>query len=81
MEKFPFVLRVLGQPPEKPARKLAELLASNRKPFIEYRTIKPWTFPLGMLRVFWENITGRAQTPEFETRVLPPHQVSLDEDA
>ncbi len=81
LEKFPFVLRVLGQPPAVPAQKLVELLASNHKSFREYRIYKPWTFPLGMLRVFWENITGQAQTPEFETRVFPPHQVSLDEDA
>jgi NAD(P)-dependent dehydrogenase (short-subunit alcohol dehydrogenase family) len=79
LEKFPFVLRVLGQPPEKPAHKLTELLADNRKSFVEYRTIKPWTFPLGMLNVLWENISGRSQTPEFELQIRPPDRVSLEE--
>ncbi|GAB4486346.1 MAG: SDR family oxidoreductase [Anaerolineales bacterium] len=65
LKNFGFVLRFLGQPAEVPARKLAELLAAQRKPFMEYRVFKPWTPLLGLLRVAWENLTKSGQAPAF----------------
>jgi NAD(P)-dependent dehydrogenase (short-subunit alcohol dehydrogenase family) len=66
MERYGFVLRFLAHKPEQSAEKLVEVLATNRKSFLEYRQFKPWTPFLGLLRVLWENITKTGKTPEYE---------------
>ena len=65
-KNYSFVLRMLAKPPQIPAAKLVRLLGSNKKHFIEYRTIKMWTPILGLLKILWENITKSGQRPEFE---------------
>jgi NAD(P)-dependent dehydrogenase (short-subunit alcohol dehydrogenase family) len=66
MERYGFVLRFLAHKPEQSAEKLVEVLATNRKSFLEYRQFKPWTPFLGLLRVLWGNITKTGKTPEYE---------------
>jgi NAD(P)-dependent dehydrogenase (short-subunit alcohol dehydrogenase family) len=66
MERYGFVLRFLAHKPEQSAEKLVEVLATNRKSFLEYRQFKPWTPFSGLLRVLWENITKTGKTPEYE---------------
>jgi NAD(P)-dependent dehydrogenase (short-subunit alcohol dehydrogenase family) len=68
MENFGFVLRFLGKPPEVAAKKLVEVIASQRKEFVEFQMFKPWTPMLGLLRVGWENLTKTGKTPEFELK-------------
>lgn len=65
LENFGYVLRLLGSRPELPARKLVEIISNAPKEFEEYRMFKPWTPLAGLLRVTWEDITGRAHKPEF----------------
>jgi NAD(P)-dependent dehydrogenase (short-subunit alcohol dehydrogenase family) len=68
MKNFGFVLRFLGKPPEVAAKKLVEVIASQRKEFVEFQMFKPWTPMLGLLRVGWENLTKTGKTPEFELK-------------
>lgn len=73
MKNYAFVLRLLAGSPKKAADRLASLLKTNRKPFVEVRLFKPWTPMLGLLRVGWENLTKTDRSPEFELRVEPPY--------
>jgi NAD(P)-dependent dehydrogenase (short-subunit alcohol dehydrogenase family) len=66
MKNFGFVLRFLGKPPQEPARKLVQVLEKNNKEFVEYRTLKPWSPFIGLIRVGWENLTKTGKAPEFE---------------
>lgn len=65
MSRYSFVLRFLGDDPKKAAQQLVEAVANNKKEFIEYKMIRPWTVPLGLLRVLWENLTRTGKTPEY----------------
>ena len=68
MRNYGFVLRMLAGSPDRAAKKLVDVLQSNRKAFIEYRLFKPWTPFLGLLRIAWENITHSGRAPEFELK-------------
>jgi NAD(P)-dependent dehydrogenase (short-subunit alcohol dehydrogenase family) len=68
MKNFGFVLRFLGKPAEVAAQKLVEVIASQRKEFVEFQMFKPWTPMLGLLRVGWKNLTKTGKTPEFELK-------------
>jgi glucose 1-dehydrogenase len=74
MKNFGFVLRFLAQPADVAARKLVQLMAGNRKEFMEYQLFKPWTPLLGLLRVGWENLTKTGQTPEFTVTYEPAYE-------
>lgn len=65
MQRFGFVLRFLAGTPEKSAQRLAQVIAADRREFMEYRMFKPWTPLLGLLRVKWEDLTGTGQAPEY----------------
>ena len=73
MKNYGFVLRFLGQPAEKPACKFVHMLGGLNKDFVEYRVFKPWTPFLGLLKVGWQNLTGKKSTPEFELTFEPPY--------
>ena len=66
MKNYGFVLRFLARTPEESAADLARVLERAKKPFSEYRVIKPWTPIFGLLRVLWENLTKTGKEPEFE---------------
>ncbi len=74
MKNYGFVLRFLGQPPAKPARKFVQMLGNLNKDFAEYRVFKPWTPFVGLLKVGWENLTGRKEEPAFELRYEPAYR-------
>ncbi len=74
LKNYDFVLRFLGQPPEKPARKFVHMLGRLNKDFVEYRVFKPWTPFLGLLKVAWQNLTGTGETPEFELNFEPAYR-------
>lgn len=75
LENFGFVLRFLGQPAEIPARRLARMMAGQRREFVEYRVFKPWTPLFGLLRVAWENLTNTGQRPAFELKYEEAYQL------
>lgn len=66
MKNYGFVLRMLGGPPQRAASKLVEAVQSDRKDFAEYRLFRPWSVPLALLRIAWENLRKTGKTPEFE---------------
>lgn len=66
MKNYAFVLRFLAIPPSRAAERLVRVLGSNRKEFLEYRMLKPWSPFLGLLRVAWENLTRTGMRPEYE---------------
>ncbi len=74
MKNYAFVLRMLGGQPQRAAAKLVEALESNRKEFVEYRLFKPWSVPLALLRIGWENLTKTGKTPEFELHYEPGYK-------
>jgi len=65
MSKYSLVLRLLGDDPKKAAQRLVETVANNKKEFIEYKMIRPWTVPLRLLRVMWENLAKTGKNPEY----------------
>lgn len=65
MKQYSFVLRFLGDDPTKAAQQLVETIANNKKDFIEYQMLRPWTITFRLLRVIWENLTKTGQTPEY----------------
>lgn len=77
MQNYAFVLRFLAIPPSRAAESLVSVLASNRKEFLEYRMLKPWSPFLGLLRVGWENVTGTGKTPEFELKFEPAYEPEI----
>ncbi|NPA06812.1 MAG: SDR family oxidoreductase [Chloroflexi bacterium] len=79
LRRVSWVLRALGRPPEVPARRLVELVAHNRKPFVEYRMLRPWHVVMGFARVLWARRRGTYQDVPLTVEVLPPHRVSLDD--
>ncbi|MEZ0395763.1 MAG: SDR family oxidoreductase [Anaerolineales bacterium] len=74
MKPYGFVLRFLARRPEQSAEELVKVLSGLKKPFTEYRVLKPWTPFLGLLRVTWENITHSGQTPAFELQFKEPYR-------
>ena len=74
MKNYGFVLRLLARPPETAAQALVNAVASNRREFEEVRLLKPWTPMLGLLRVGWENLTGRKEEPKFELDLQPAYR-------
>lgn len=77
MKNYGFVLRMLGGQPQVAAAKLVEAMRSNQKEFAEYRLFKPWSVPLALLRIAWENITKTGNTPEFELHYEPGYKPKI----
>ncbi len=77
MKNYAFVLRFLAVTPQRSAEKLVQVLENNHKEFLEYRSIKPWTPFLGILRVTWENWTKTGKTPEFELEFKEAYKPDL----
>jgi short-subunit dehydrogenase len=71
MKNYTFVLRFLAISPNRAAERLVSVLGSNRKEFLEYRMLKPWSPFLGLLRVGWENLT--------KTGVIPRYQLHFED--
>ena len=78
MKRYSFVLRFLGGDPGNAAQKIVETISSNNREFIEYRMIRPWTVPLGLLRVLWENITKTGRSPEYTLHFEDAYQPKID---
>ena len=78
MKRYSFVLRFLGDDPRDAAQKLIETIAGNKKEFIEYQMIRPWTIPLRLLRVLWQNITKTGKTPEYTLHFEDAYQPEID---
>ncbi len=77
MKNYAFVLRMLGGSPEKAAARLVETIQSNGKEFAEYRLFKPWSVPLAMIRIGWENLTKTGKSPEFELHYEPGYRPKI----
>lgn len=77
MENYPFVLRLLAKPPEQAAGQLVKAVATNEKEFAEYRLVHPWTLLFGLLRIRWEDWTGRASPPKFKLRTEKPYRPKI----
>ena len=78
MKRYSFVLRFLGDDPRNAAQKLVKTIAGNQKEFIEYQMIRPWTIPLGLLRVIWQNITKTGKTPKYTLHFEDAYQPEID---
>ena len=77
MKNYAFVLRLLAGSPEKAAGKLVAAVGSNRREFAEYRLFKPWSIPVRLLRVAWENIAKTGRPPEFELHYEPGYKPKI----
>ncbi len=80
LQRVAWVLRALGRPPEVPAQRLVDLVAHSRKPFVEYRMLRPWHVLAGFVQVLWARWRGTYQEVPITLEVLPPHRVRLDSD-
>jgi hypothetical protein len=78
MKRYSFVLRMLANDPKIAAQKLVETIANNKKDFIEYRMIHPWTIMLSLLRMQWEDLTKTGKTPEYTLHLQDPYQPEID---
>lgn len=78
LKRYSFVLRLLGNDPQKAAQRLVEIIANNEKEFIEYRMLRPWTIMFSMLRVWWEDLTRTGKTPEYTLRYRDPYRPKID---
>lgn len=78
MKRYSFVLRLLGSDPRKAAQKLVETVANNKSEFMEFRMIRPWTVPLSLLRMQWENLTRTGKTPEYTLHYEEPYQPEIE---
>lgn len=78
MKRYSFVLRMLGNDPNKAAQTLVETIAGNKKEFTEYRMIRPWTILLSLLRMQWENITKTGKTPEYTLHYEDPYKPEIE---
>ncbi len=74
LKNFGFVLRFLGGPAKPAAEKLVRTIDRQQKEFLEVRLFKPWTPLLGLLRVGFENLTGKGERPEFELHYRDPYR-------
>ncbi len=77
MKNYAFVLRLLAGPPQEAAEKLVKAVETDRREFAEYRLLKPWSVPLRLLRVGWENLTRTGKAPEFELRYEPGYKPKI----
>lgn len=77
MKNYGFVLRLLAGSPQKAAEKLVRAVEYSRKAFAEYRLFRPWTVPLNMLRIAWENLTKTGKTPDFELHYRPGYKPKI----
>lgn len=73
LKNYGFILRMLGQPADPPARKFVKMVADLKKEFVEYRVFKPWTPLLGLMKIAWENLTGRKDEPEYILQTIDPY--------
>ena len=74
MKRYDFVLRLLANDPAKAAEALIETLQTNQKPFLEYKMIHPWTVPLSLLKVTWQNLTRTGKTPNYQLHYEDAYQ-------
>ena len=77
MKNYAFVLRLLGGSPQTAAKKLVQAIRADRREFAEYRLFKPWTIPLSMLRIGWQNLTKTGTTPDFELHFEPGYKPKI----
>ena len=73
LKNYGFVLRMLGQPADPPARKFVQMIADLKKEFVEYRVFKPWTPLVGLATIAWENLTGRKVEPKYIFHTKEPY--------
>jgi len=78
MKRYSFVLRMLGNDPKKAAQKLVEMVANNKKEFIEFRMVRPWTIMFSLLRMQWENLTKTGKTPAYTLHYEDPYKPEID---
>lgn len=78
LKRYSFVLRLLANDPQKAAQKLVDTIANNKKEFIEYRMLRPWTIMLSLVRVWWEDLTKTGHTPEYTLRYEDPYKPKID---
>jgi short-subunit dehydrogenase len=78
LKRYSFVLRLLGNDPQKAAQRLVEIIANNEKEFIEYRMLRPWTIMFSLLRVWWEDLTRTGKSPEYTLRYRDPYRPKID---
>lgn len=78
MKRYSFVLRMLGNDPKKAAQKLVETVANNKKEFMEFRMVRPWTIMFSLLRMQWENLTKTGKTPEYTLHYEEPYKPDID---
>jgi NAD(P)-dependent dehydrogenase (short-subunit alcohol dehydrogenase family) len=78
MQRYSFVLRMLGSDPRESAQKLVETVANNQKEFMEFRMIRPWMVMLSLLRMQWENITKTGKTPEYTLHFEEPYHPEIE---
>lgn len=77
LKNYGFVLRLLARPPERAAEKLVQILRADHREFIEYRSYRPWTPLLGLLRIGWENFTATGERPAFKLKLLPAYKPEI----
>jgi NAD(P)-dependent dehydrogenase (short-subunit alcohol dehydrogenase family) len=78
MSRYSFVLRMLATDPQKAAQKLVETVANDKKEFVEFRMIRPWTVPFSLLRMQWENLTRTGKTPEYTLHYEEPYHPEIE---
>lgn len=78
MKRYSFVLRLLGNDPQKAAQRLVETIANDKKQFTEYRMLRPWTIMLSLLRVGWEDLTKTGKTPKYTLRFEDAYRPKID---
>ncbi|HLO15150.1 MAG TPA: SDR family oxidoreductase [Anaerolineales bacterium] len=78
MNRYSFVLRWLGGDPKDAAEKLVEIIANNKKDFMEYRMLRSSTMLLRLLRVKWQDLTKTGKTPEYTLQPADPYKPKID---
>jgi short-subunit dehydrogenase len=78
MKQYAFVLRFLGDEPQKAAQKLVETIAINKKGFMEYRMLRPSKIMLRLLRARWQDLTKTGKTPEYTLHPVDAYEPEID---
>jgi NAD(P)-dependent dehydrogenase (short-subunit alcohol dehydrogenase family) len=78
MKQYDFVLRFLGDDPKNAAQKLVEIIAGNKKEFMEYRLLRPSKIILRLLRARWEDLTKTGKTPEYTLHFTDAYKPEID---
>jgi NAD(P)-dependent dehydrogenase (short-subunit alcohol dehydrogenase family) len=78
LKRYAFVLRFLGDDPKNAAQKLVEIIANNKKDFIEYRMLRPSTIMFRLLRLKWEDFTKTGKTPEYTLHPADAYKPEMD---